>query len=76
MKVTFLLPPPMFPADFPYGTDRDNPVERLLDALNETIFSYAPGRDSCVVSMTGMKAKGESTDEAGVHSEVMPVANP
>ncbi len=74
MKVTFLLPPEKFPADFPYGSDLDNLLKRFLDALNETIFSEAPGLDSCVVSMTVMKTKVESIDEAGVHFEVMSVA--
>ncbi len=74
LKVTFLLPPDKFPTDYPYGPDLDNLLKRFLDTLNETVFSEAMGLDSCVVSMTVMKTKIASTDEPGVHFEVMPVA--
>lgn len=74
MKVTFLLPPEKYPADYPYGSDLDNLLKRFLDALNETVFSEAHGKDSCVVSMTVMKAKVESAEQAGVHFEIIPVA--
>lgn len=73
MKVTFLLPPKMFPSDYPYGTDLDNLLKRFLDALNETIFSEAPGKDSCVVSMTVMKTRVALPAEAGVHFELLPI---
>jgi Holliday junction resolvase RusA-like endonuclease len=74
MKVTFLLPPDKFPRDVPYGPDLDNLLKRLLDALNSTIFSEAKGKDSCVVSLTVMKTRVSSSEEAGVHIEVLPVA--
>ena len=73
MKVTFLLPPDKFPADLPYGSDLDNLVKRLLDALNQTVFSEAVGGDSCVVSLTVMKTRVSSREEAGVHFEILPV---
>lgn len=73
LKVTFLLPHDKFPADLPYGPDLDNLLKRLLDALNQTIFSEARGRDSCVVSLHVMKTEVSSDAEAGVHVEVLPI---
>src|SRR5437867_2981268 len=49
LKVTFLLPPNKFQKDFPYGSDLDNLLKLFLDALNETVFSAASGKDSCVI---------------------------
>jgi hypothetical protein len=46
MKETFLLPTDKYPRDMPYGPDLDNLLKRLLDALNQTIFSGAKGGDS------------------------------
>ena len=73
MKVTFLLPADKYPRDMPYGPDLDNLLKRLLDALNQTIFSEAKGGDSCIVSLTVMKTKAPSDADSGVHIEVMPV---
>ena len=73
LKVTFLLPPDKFPSDLPYGSDLDNLLKLLLDALNETIFTEAKGRDSCVVSLAAMKAAVPSNEDAGVHLEILPV---
>jgi len=73
LKATFLLPPDKFPTDLPYGSDLDNLLKLFLDALNETIFSEAKGKDSCVISMTVMKTMVPSNKEAGVHLEILPV---
>jgi Holliday junction resolvase RusA-like endonuclease len=73
LKATFLLPPDKFPSDLPYGSDLDNLLKLLLDALNETIFSEANGKDSCVVSLTVMKTAVSSREDAGVHLEILPV---
>jgi len=73
LKATFLLPPDKFPTDLPYGLDLDNLLKLFLDALNETIFSEAKGKDSCVISMTVMKTMVPSNKEAGVHLEILPV---
>jgi len=73
LKVTFLLPPDKYPRDMPYGPDLDNLLKRLLDALNQTIFSGAKGGDSCIVSLTVMKTKAPSDAASGAHIEVMPV---
>ena len=74
LKVTFLLPPDKFPEDFPYGPDLDNLLKRFMDALNLTIFSETPGKDSCVVILTVMKTKVAAKKEAGVHLEVLPIS--
>jgi len=52
LRVTFHLPADKFPKDLPYGPDLDNLMKRLLDALNETIFSQTEGKDSCVIEMS------------------------
>jgi Holliday junction resolvase RusA-like endonuclease len=74
LKLTFLLPENKFPKDFPYGPDIDNLLKRTLDALQQTVFRNAPGRDSCVIAMFAMKTKVASHDEAGVHMEILPVS--
>lgn len=74
VKITFLLPPSKFPKDFPYGPDLDNLLKRFMDALNETVFCDARGKDSCIVSMTVLKTRVASDSEAGAHFEVMPVS--
>jgi Holliday junction resolvase RusA-like endonuclease len=73
LRVTFLLPPDKFPADFPYGPDLDNLLKRFLDALNETIFKDTQGGDSSIVSLHVMKTRVESPNEAGAILEVLPV---
>jgi len=73
LRVTFLLPPEKFPNDFPFGPDLDNLLKRFLDALNETIFSDAKGKDSCVLSLNAMKTKVESEEDAGALLEVLPI---
>ena len=73
LRITFLLPPNKFPPDFPYGPDLDNLIKRFLDALNETIFSEAEGKDSCVIEMSVIKARADSDAEAGALIEVLPV---
>jgi Holliday junction resolvase RusA-like endonuclease len=72
-KITFLLPKDKFPSDYPFGPDLDNLLKRFLDALNETIFSKAHGKDSCVISLTATKVKVNSDEEAGAILEIIPV---
>jgi Holliday junction resolvase RusA-like endonuclease len=74
LKVTFLLPPNKFPRDYPYGPDLDNLLKRLLDGLNQTIFSDTAGHDSCVILLNVMKTKVTSEKEAGAHIEILPVS--
>jgi Holliday junction resolvase RusA-like endonuclease len=74
LKVTFLLPAAKFPGNFPYGPDLDNLLKRLLDGLKQTVFSRAPGGDSCVVILIAAKTKIEDKKQPGVHIEVFPVS--
>ena len=65
IEVSFILPPEMFPTDFPFGTDLDNLLKRLLDALCRTVLSTAPGKDSSIVEIVARKRKvapGEPTE--------------
>lgn len=73
VRVTYLLPRRNIPKDFPYGTDIDNLNKRFFDALSETIFSEAKGKDSCVIALESMKVIVESDSEAGATLEVLPV---
>ena len=73
LKITFLLPPDKFSPNFPYGPDLDNLLKRFLDALNQTVFSETPGKDSCVVSLQVMKTKVDDESMAGAHIEILPM---
>ncbi len=73
MKVTFLLPMDKFPKNFPFGSDLDNLLKRFCDALNETVFSEAKGKDSCIVSLYATKSKVEDNKEAGALLEILPI---
>src|SRR6266478_1177425 len=67
LKITFMLPANKFPPNFPFGPDLDNLLKRFLDALNETVFSDARGKDSCIISLHLMKTRVETAKEAGAH---------
>lgn len=73
VRVTYLIPRKNIPKDFPYGTDIDNLNKRFLDALSQTIFSEAKGKDSCVIALEAMKVIVESDSDAGAALEVLPV---
>jgi len=45
----------------------------LLDGLGQTVFSETPGGDSCISSLSAMKTKVASEDEAGAVVELLPV---
>jgi hypothetical protein len=73
LRITYLLPRSHVPTDFPFGTDLDNLNKRFLDALSQTVFSEAKGKDSCVVAMETMKVIVDSQADAGAHIEIMPI---
>ena len=54
--------------------DLDNLLKRLLDALGKTVFSETAGGDSCIISLSAMKAKVASEEEAGALVEILPVS--
>lgn len=76
LRVTFRLPPDKFPSDHPYGSDLDNLLKRLFDALNETIFSDVPGKDGCVVSLEATKTRVGGYSDSGADLEVILLSTP
>jgi Holliday junction resolvase RusA-like endonuclease len=73
LRVTFLLPANRFPTNYPFGPDLDNLLKLFLDALNQTIFADAPGKDSCIIALEVMKTRVPTDDEAGAQFEVLPI---
>lgn len=70
MKILFILRTDQFPTDYPHGPDLDNLLKRFQDALNETIFKNASGKDSCVVKLSAEKRKAKDNQETGAWLEV------
>ena len=69
-EIKFVLPPNKYPADHPHGPDLDNLMKRLLDALNETIFSDVAGKDGAIVRVTASKRRSSENDLPGAHIEI------
>jgi len=55
LEVTFVLPRDRFPEDHPHGTDLDNLLKRLLDALGKTVLREAPGKDGAITELRAKK---------------------
>jgi Holliday junction resolvase RusA-like endonuclease len=70
INVTFILPLDKYPTDHPQGPDLDNLLKRLFDALNETIFCKAPGKDGCVTLLTASKRKRRGEQKTGVRLKI------
>jgi Holliday junction resolvase RusA-like endonuclease len=66
MSLKFVLPADKYPLDHPYGSDLDNLVKRLLDALNMTILANVPGMDGAVVRLLAKKRKASKSEQTGV----------
>lgn len=73
LRVTFKLPQGKFNEANPFGADIDNLLKRLLDALSRTVFSDAPGKDACIVSLDATKVLTPNPSEAGVDGEIIPI---
>ena len=73
VRVVFRLPPSKYPLDHPYGMDLDNLLKRFFDALQETVFRTAPGRDGCVIDLEARKVRVGSDAEAGADLEIEPI---
>ncbi len=73
MRALFVLPESSYPSNYKYGPDLDNILKRFQDSLNKTIFSQAPGKDSCVVRLYCEKKKAKKFEEAGVFLEIRSV---
>jgi hypothetical protein len=69
VRVKFFLPRANAPKDFPFGNDLDNLLKRFFDALNETVFRNAPGRDSSVIEVIASKVLVDRLDDAGAELE-------
>ena len=65
MIVVFVLPKNKYPLDHPYGPDLDNLMKRLLDALNDTVFSEVAGKDGSVVQLVVSKRKAMQNEPTG-----------
>ncbi len=70
LKVVFYLPPDRFEIGSPYGTDIDNLVKRLLDALNETVLSDVPGKDGCIMNIEAEKSVALKPSQLGVDIKI------
>lgn len=73
VRVTFRLPADKFPKDYPYGGDLDNLLKRFFDALVETVFSDAPGKDAIVISIEAAKVRVASGDQPGADLEIIEI---
>jgi hypothetical protein len=73
LRVTFRLPREKFSGPSPFGADLDNLLKRLLDALGQTVFSEAPGKDACVVSLEATKVLAPNPSDAGVDGEIIQI---
>jgi Holliday junction resolvase RusA-like endonuclease len=71
LRVTFHLPQDKFPSNLPYGNDIDNLLKRFCDALGQTIFSEAPGKDSVIISIEATKVKAKQDSDAGAEFEII-----
>ena len=65
--------PEKFPKDHPYGSDLDNLLKRFFDALIETVFLDAPGKDGIVVSIEATKVRVGHSGEAGADFEIIEI---
>jgi Holliday junction resolvase RusA-like endonuclease len=74
VRVTFRLSREKFHEVSPYGADIDNLLKRFLDALAQTVFSEAPGKDACVVAVEAAKVLVVNPSESGVDGEIIQLA--
>ncbi len=65
LNVEFVLPAGSFPLDHPFGPDLDNLLKRLLDALNETVLSEAPGGDGAITKLAARKRRARPREATG-----------
>ena len=70
VDVTFMLPPSKYPSDHPFGMDLDNLLKRFFDALQQTVFRDAPGKDGCVTEVYARKKRVSSDSLAGARLSI------
>ena len=71
VRVTFKLSKEKFHDANPYGTDLDNLLKRFCDALSQTVFSDARGKDACIVAIEAAKVLVQNPSESGVDGEII-----
>jgi Holliday junction resolvase RusA-like endonuclease len=76
VRVTFKLSREKCHDANPYGTDLDNLLKRFFDALGQTVFSDAPGKDACVVAIEATKVLVQNPTESGVDGEIIQMCQP
>jgi Holliday junction resolvase RusA-like endonuclease len=72
-EIVFTLPENKYPSDHPYGSDLDNLLKRLFDALNQTIFTDVPGKDGSVVEVKASKKKTSEIEPPGAHIDIQEI---
>ncbi len=72
LDVEFILNQAKFTGDTPYGTDLDNLLKRLFDALGRTVLAEAKRKDSAIVEVHATKRWAAREEPAGVWLEVTP----
>jgi Holliday junction resolvase RusA-like endonuclease len=75
VRVTFRLAENKFHEANPFGADLDNLLKRFFDALAQTVFSEAPGKDACVVAVEAAKVRVSNPSESAVDGEIIELAD-
>ena len=75
VRVTFKLAKDKFHDANPFGTDLDNLLKRFFDALSQTVFSEAPGKDACIVAIEAAKVLVQNPSESGVDGEIIEMSD-
>jgi Holliday junction resolvase RusA-like endonuclease len=70
LDVTFVLPKDRFPEDHPHGTDLDNLLKRLLDALGKTVLREAPGKDGAITELRAKKRMVREGEPCGARIRI------
>jgi|SRR2546421_10854165 len=65
LEVEFILPSDRFLGTNRYGTDLDNLLKRLLDALKSTVLRTAPGLDGAIVELRASKVPAGTDNKTG-----------
>lgn len=65
LDVVFVLPANKFVRDLPFGSDLDNLLKALLDALKTTVLRDAPGTDSAIIVLQASKRQAFDREKTG-----------
>src|SRR5207247_9008767 len=76
LNVDFILPESKFPSDVPFGSDLDNLLKNLLDALGKTILRNAEGKDSAILEINARKRKARPGERTGARISLSRVKSP